>query len=82
MSDIVIRGIEIPKDKQYALTIFPGGRVIQHWDGVVFGETEAIELPPYGRLIDADALPIKDEWSLVETNVIWDAPTILEANKE
>lgn len=34
---------------------------------------------PHGRCIDVDALPIKDEWSLVGTDVIWDAPTVLEA---
>lgn len=56
MSDIVIRGIGMPKDKQYSLTIFPNGRVIQHWDGVVFGETKAIELPQHGRLGDLDKL--------------------------
>lgn len=38
----------------------------------------AIELPQHGRLIDADALPIKDEWSLVGTDAIWNAPTVLE----
>lgn len=39
-----------------------------------------ILVPEHGRLIDADALPIKDEWSLVGTDVIWNAPTVLEAN--
>ena len=39
------------------------------------------EVPPHGRLIDADALPIKDEWAYVGTNAIWDAPTVLEATE-
>jgi len=39
-----------------------------------------VELPKHGRLIDADALGIKDEWALVDTGRIWDAPTVLEAN--
>lgn len=96
MSDIVIRGIEMPKDKQYSLTIFPNGRVIQHWDGVVFGETEAIKLPSYGRLIDADKLRSRVESAFKNKvggityelffeylmNIIDDAPTVLEANKE
>ena len=36
---------------------------------------------PHGRCIDVDALPIKDEWSLVGTDVVWDAPTVLEATE-
>lgn len=39
------------------------------------------ELPPHGRLIDADALGIDDSWSLTDTGRIWNAPTILEATK-
>ena len=40
------------------------------------------EIPDrHGRLIDVDALPIKDEWSLVGTDVVWDAPTVIEATK-
>ena len=39
-----------------------------------------VALPPHGRLIDADVLPIKDEWAYVGTNAIWDAPTVLEAS--
>ena len=88
MSDIVIRNIEMPKDKQYSLTIFPNGRIIQHWDGVVFGETKAVELPPHGRLIDADKLKKKmgDFFSTgSEVGYMWlvdDAPIVLEASKE
>lgn len=89
MSDIVIRGIEMPKDKQYSLTIFPNGKVIQHWDGVVFGETKAIELPQHGRLGDLDKLyevataPYGNFYgfqALIKD--IKNAPTILEASKE
>lgn len=41
-----------------------------------------VEVPPHGRLIDADDLEIKDEWALVGTDAIWNAPTVLEASNE
>ena len=49
---------------------------------VTFSEVEDdchTETPTNGRCIDVDALPIKDEWSLVGTDVVWDAPTVIEA---
>lgn len=52
--------------------------------GGIFGELsdyDHIDLPEkHGRLIDEDALGIKDDWALVETGRIWNAPTVLEAN--
>ena len=48
--------------------------------GMDDGDCPLIELPPHGDLIDRDKLEIKDEWSLVGTDVIWDAPAVLEAN--
>ena len=98
MSDIVIPNMEMPTDKQYSLTIFPDGRVIQHWEGVVFGETKAIELPQHGDLKDYDLLEKKMLKRYEDNKKKWDisfidgfltalkmldkAPTILEASKE
>ena len=44
---ILIKGMKMPKDGKVVL-IDPWGNLI---------ETQAVELPPHGRLIDADAIP-------------------------
>ena len=41
-----------------------------------------IELPPHGRLIDADALPMNKDCPRVEWEDIVNAPTIIEAEGE
>ena len=98
MSDIVIPNMEMPTDKQYSLTIFPDGRVIQHWEGVVFGETKAIELEPHGDLISKQET-VKNlmntmckgckhtddcGWCAMAEyrRIVEDAPTVLEASEE
>ena len=55
MSDILIRGMEMPKYLGTNLTIYPDGRVCKFENGeeVV---AEATEVPTHGRLIDADVL--------------------------
>ena len=85
MSDIVIRNIEMPKaGTTLSLLITSDGKVyklpkrdcamtVQKMD------SNAIELPPYSRLIDIDVLPINNEDGLVSTGTIWDAPIILES---
>lgn len=94
MSDVLIKNIEMPKETQCCYTIFPNGKVIVHWDGKVLGEAKAIELPPHGRLIDADRLPVSTlihdqangleietlELKLVYLKNLQNAPTILEAS--
>lgn len=83
MSDIVIRNIQIPKDNGILVLFVDRYKKVGVFENRKFARpTDAIELPPHGRLIDADALPIKDEWAVVETNTIWDAPTVLEASDE
>lgn len=57
MSDIVIRGMEMPKEGDtygLHLVIYPSGEVWIAYDDKPI--TEAIEIPPHGRLIDADKL--------------------------
>lgn len=78
MADLLIKGMEMPTECLEC----PLKDCDNAWD---FGYTRPedcplVEVKPHGRLIDADALPIKDEWTLVGTNVIWDAPTVLEAS--
>lgn len=49
---------------------------------ILFANMPSIEIKePHGRIIDEDTIGIKDEWSLVETSRIWNAPTILESTK-
>ena len=83
---ILIKGMEMPKDKEIILRIDEKGEVY------IYGSypTElysAVELPPHGRLIDADALAEKIQyeckWSGVYTKATCRelelAPTIIEA---
>ena len=54
MADILIKGLKLPEGaNELRLIIHPNGQVIiskqTYWE-----ETEAIEVPDHGRLIDAD----------------------------
>jgi len=92
--DILIKNIKMPKEIQCCYTIYPNGKVIIHWDGIVLGEAKAIELPPYGRLIDADELEKATEKLVVcdsyEYTIAHEmvkkllkmAPTVLEASNK
>lgn len=76
MSDILIKGIELPKEVEVPVsyTVWPKGHTYIHWDGTVYGETKAIEMPPHGRLIDADQLQevLNLTLSLVMTDILTD----------
>ena len=84
--DILIKGMEMPKEIQCCYTIFPDGKVIVHWDGKVLGEAKAIELPSHGDLIErskaheaiTQAYSINDVPSIIDQLV----PTILEASND
>lgn len=83
MSDILIKGMEMPKDAPIIIKICSDGSVSRVHEGVV---ATAVPVPPHGRLIDADALreEVKkhaapcDAWvfSLIRT-----APTIIPAEE-
>ena len=77
MSDILIRGMELPKNEPLRIVLNPNGQLfVDH--GVTFTEYEAVELPEHGELIDRDALPEgRLEWEDID-----DAPVIIPANKE
>ena len=81
---IYVPGIKLPKE---------GDCIIVYSDGEVWGDGKpigkvgtAVELPPHGRLIDADALKNKHHWTddfyeteYVEVEDIDAAPTIIPA---
>lgn len=91
MSDILIRGMEMPDIGCREIRIYPSGRVIEEDE---CGRDEiigtAVELPPHGRLIDADALRAFAYERQKETGIaccvdaldISLAPTIIPADKE
>lgn len=58
---ILIKGMEMPKDYSVIVKIFPDGRVgtipyVQWFKVDLIPGTQAIPVPPHGRLIDSDAL--------------------------
>ena len=53
---ILIKGMEMPKDKEIILRIDEEGQVYNIYGEYPTKIYEAIEIPPHGRLIDADAL--------------------------
>lgn len=57
MADIIIRGMEMPKEKSICVEIFADGGVHEFASPFLLGL--ASELPEHGRLIDADEL-LKD----------------------
>lgn len=54
MSDLLIRGMEMPKSP-VLFCIHPDGKVFADLEGD-WREYKAVPVPPHGRLIDADAL--------------------------
>ena len=55
MPDILIRGMELPKNEPLRIVLNPNGQLfVDH--GVTFTEYEAVELPEHGDLIDRDAV--------------------------
>lgn len=60
MSDILIRGLDMPKDKDHlTITINANGTVQPLIDMYCPIIANAVELPEHGSLIDRDAIPYK-----------------------
>ena len=95
---ILIKGMEMPKwnknlERVEKIIISSSGLV--EWvddNNTLLAEYEAVELPPHGRLIDADALHIDlidrgiediqtNDWYEIQ-QAVDDAPTIIEAEGE
>ena len=90
MSDVLIKNMMMPKgDVPLVLIIASDGTVEEIDDSDEINETEAraIEIPPHGRLTDADELykivNAMDKCSMSKVlEYILDAPTILEASNK
>lgn len=86
MSDILIRGMEMPTERQsFTIIIKYNGLVFDTETGIQIAE--AYELPPHGRLIDTDAVSLDggpyeyDEWCKWALDQYQAAPTIIPAEE-
>lgn len=86
MAELLIKGerIELPKigESYIDIRIYETGEIVI--DGDQDKTAKAIELPPHGRLIDADELLASDaiNWGEEAWNGINHAPVVLEENYE
>ena len=92
---IYINGMEMPKEGTVMVVDSTGQVWINQWPTRGYtriDKVKAVELPPHGRLKDADALIVDlmdrgveglqmDDWYEIQQSVE-DAPTIIEAEKE
>ena len=81
---ILIKGMEMPMERgSFTLTIKYNGMVLDTETGIQVAE--AHELPPHGRLIDADALEAEFDKLIVHDNWYYNAlhhaPTIIPAEE-
>lgn len=87
---VLIKGMEMPKDIPSRIVLNPNGQLfVDH--GTWYTEYEAVEIPPNGRLIDADAIDYDDYWwnkgyKAIECKkaqrMIDEQPTIIESECE
>ena len=56
MSDILIKGMEMPTNEPLLVKINPDGSVSKLWRDVFleYANCKVVPVPPHGRLIDAD----------------------------
>ena len=88
MSDILIKGMEMPKDgEMLCVNIYPDGKVCINLDLECKRIATAVPVPPHGRCIDENALLkgcgyiIADGMACIPVKHIANAPTILEAEE-
>lgn len=88
---ILIKGMEMPKEKKITLTIFPDGRVYKNNGERLRGYGEdcipwkAVPVPSHGRLIDADAMRAQMPPCYTMEEIVKafkNAPTIIPASEE
>ena len=85
MSDLLIKGLGLPKEGcHHTLSIYDDGSV----EIGSKNSYRAVELPPHGRLIDADKLRealLSDEddrfFTIEDIDEVDNAPTVLEATE-
>ena len=81
MSDILIRGMEMPKSNvPIKAFIYPDGRVSVKLQGGGYLGLHAVPVPPHGRLIDADDLANSITGAIYHSDLL-DAPTIIPAEE-
>lgn len=93
MSDILIKNMEIPKDYKYVdVRIFcDGTATTASAEEPFYKKMDVVEVPPHGRLIDADALEkcgeiVKQDQGYyyvkgIALTSIYNAPTIIEEER-
>ena len=90
MSDILIKGMELPKEEGIVHLIIDSDGIVSEKIGSMYHvTTEAIEIPPHGRCIDANAVREilfkkylgryrrNDDFNLT-CDILDNAPTVLE----
>lgn len=84
MSDILIRGMELPKNEPLRIVLNPNGQLfVDH--GVTFTEYEAVELPEHGDLISrnqAFQMMLDRGYQKEAAGLILEVPTVIPSNKE
>lgn len=94
---ILIKDMEMPREKKIILTIFPDGRAYKNNGERLWGygkdciPWKAVQVPPHGRLTDVDALcekfmsapPASFTPKEIATMIEWEevAPTIISAEE-
>jgi len=87
---VIIKGMEMPKDGGVLLWLSADETATEGWFerfGINWSGSEykVIELPPHGRLIDADALNFSSMLDSIDQGIaeetVMDAPTIIEAEE-
>ena len=83
---VLIKGLDMPKDgKCVHLSVRSDGKPITDYTGK-WADYEVVEIPPHGRLIDADALMTAEfggePYKGSINRVLIQAPTIIPADKE
>lgn len=91
MGDILIKGMEMPKEGNWrSIRIYPDGtigRPIGFGDYALVEGAKAVPVPPHGDLIDRDAVSLEggpyeyDEWCKWALEQYQDAPTIIPAEE-
>ena len=84
MTDILIRGMEMPKNEPLRLVLNPNGQLfVDH--GVTFTEYEAVELPEHGDLIEKQTAlaALYSDYAYAAMDIIEkEVPVIIPSNRE
>lgn len=68
---IIIHGGEMPKKEGYWIRVQPDGKILSR-TGRVIEDAYAEQIPPHGRLIDADAIQQETDGKLAELQKVID----------